>query len=133
MNNGKDSTILAANLATKWAFRLTPNRILAAILLLGAGILLSMTFILPVFAQNDAVKLRALRSQTGRLLGSGLAFHAGSRWLRNPEASEPWAAFQDGPSMIDTDPAGAWTTPVSAARSRAVGTHSRLIQHGAGR
>lgn len=133
MTNGKFSTILAANLVNTSHFRLTLNRLLAAILLLSVGLLISMSFILPYFAQHEATRLRALRYQTGRLVGSGLAFHAGSRWLRHPESSEPWAAFQDGPSMIDTDPAGAWTNPVPSAQSHAVATHARLIQHGAGR
>ncbi len=103
---------------------------MSVFLLMSVLTLLSLSLILPYVQQRDAAILRTLRSQTGRLLGSGIAFHAGSRWLRHPELSEPWAAYQDGPSMMDTDPAGAWSNPVRSAQSHTVATQARLIQHG---
>jgi hypothetical protein len=48
-------------------------------------------------------------------VGPELALHAGSRWLRHPTRSEPWAYGHDGPGVPDADPAGAFAPPPRAA------------------
>ena len=53
-------------------------------------------------------------SAAARVAGPELAVHSGSRWLRHPTRAEPWAALNDGPAVLDLDPAGAFASPPRA-------------------
>jgi hypothetical protein len=46
-----------------------------------------------------------------RLASSDLALCGGARWLRSPSLEEPGAAFSEGPTMPDDDPAGGVMAP----------------------
>jgi len=55
---------------------------------------------------------RQVRQATVRLLGSAdLVLSSSSRWLRHLSLSEPGAAFQDAPAILDLDPGGGITGP----------------------
>jgi hypothetical protein len=90
---------------------------LAAVsLALSAGVAASALHARSLTAQRDraAPSLRAAASA----VGAELALHAGSRWLRHPTRSEPWAYGHDGPGVFDPDPAGAFASPPRATLVR---------------
>lgn len=103
-------------------------RIFAACFAVSTTGVLVLSLILPLFSRSGAAQLRAQRARVSQIVSAGLAFHAGSRWLRHPEASEPWAPFQDNINMMDSDPAGSWTIAPNAAQLHAVSTHARLLR-----
>lgn len=78
--------------------------------------------------ENDALSLRS----TALAVGPELALHAGSRWLRHPTRSEPWAYGHDGPGLADADPAGAFASaPRAVLADRSTVTHAELHRRGA--
>jgi hypothetical protein len=97
----------------------------AAALALTAGVVVTELHARSLTAQRDrsAPALRAAASA----VGAELALHAGSRWLRHPTRSEPWAYGHDGPGVFDPDPAGAFASPPRATLVRgSVSTHASL-------
>ena len=46
-----------------------------------------------------------------RLPAPALALSGGARWLREPALEEPGAAFDEGPAMLDADPADGVMAP----------------------
>ena len=62
----------------------------------------------------EAHALGPVRTLAARVVGPELAMFPASRWLRHPTRAEPWAAFSDGPAVLDIDPAGAIAPPPRA-------------------
>ena len=76
------------------------------------------TLLACVLAIGDALYRNALHHERSssapaivRIAPPDLALSFSSRWLRHGSQAEPAAAFSDGPSLLDTDSAGAFLAP----------------------
>ena len=85
--------------------------------LVAAGALSMTSLLLVAHDLGKRSRSRHTNAQTLRVMTLGVAdlcLSTTSRWLRHPTQVESGAAFDDAPSSLDADAAGAWISPPRA-------------------